>query len=356
MKKIYTLIILVAFSASVIAQQGSVTPEKIGSKEKVDVPVGISNKAPDDTLGLDEFFNAGQPIIFSAGAGHVNGTYWSSGSPGNSNGSAVGYFNFGRYAVEEILAWCGSKDYASGGGTSYIKARVHLMDDSTKYSGGSISFEGKAPGTQVGGSDSIMVANIDTSSAGANGFVAFQLSTPAEIGPNDGDWAVVLDWQESYAVSDTIGFVMSADNPTNVTYTFTDYNLQYYIPGAGPEWVRFQDAWQSWNDNIPAHWAVVDTKVGMPETFDGNGVKLYQNVPNPSAGNTRISYQVEESTHAYFQVINSVGKLVYSEDGMRNPNQTYNVDFNRGDLAPGVYYYSLVVNGNRLAMKMIISE
>lgn len=354
MKKIYliaaSLISCGLFAQNIEAPMQHYTAKTMKAKME-------NNKAVNDTLGLDEFFNAGQPVIFGINGadGYVNGTYWVSGTPGNSHGAFVGYINYGKYTVEGILAWLGVKDYP-GAGNSTIISKVLKIDGTTSYSSGGVPiYSGPAPLTQVGGNGSTTVAAIDTNSNGANGFVYMPLLTPANIEANSGDWGVFLNWTACYAAGDTVGFVLSADNPS-VTYTNAqDYVFQYYLPGS-LDWVRFYDAWQSWALNIPAIWPCVETKVGMPEDYNLKGAMLYQNVPNPSTDFTRISYSVKENMMASFEIIDAQGKRIYFDEGVKAAGKTYNVDFNKGDLAPGIYFYSLATNGHRLTMKMVIAE
>ena len=90
----------------------------------------------------------------------------------------------------------------------------------------------------------------------------------------------------------------------------------------------------------------------MPVVRESNFV-LEQNYPNPYDGATRIEFSLPTAGNTHFTVTDVVGRLVYEESGYY-PNGRNTINFNKGDLPSGVYYYSLEYNGQRRMHKMVI--
>lgn len=80
---------------------------------------------------------------------------------------------------------------------------------------------------------------------------------------------------------------------------------------------------------------------------------LKQNVPNPFNEKTVISYQVPaESNDAFIVILNLQGTLIKSFKGLKNGNGEITLD--AGQLAPGMYIYSLYVNNIEVDSKRMI--
>lgn len=82
---------------------------------------------------------------------------------------------------------------------------------------------------------------------------------------------------------------------------------------------------------------------------------LGQNVPNPASGETSISYElVDVSTTAYITICNLNGTQVKKYTLDMN-NKAGNISIQKGELQPGMYYYSLITDGvENKTLKMII--
>jgi hypothetical protein len=86
-----------------------------------------------------------------------------------------------------------------------------------------------------------------------------------------------------------------------------------------------------------------------------SGIKLTQNHPNPFTDNTMIQFQLDESSPVTFEVFDISGKLVHSEDFGNVPARTAQVFmFNRENLAPGIYTYSIVTEKERVSRKLTV--
>lgn len=145
-----------------------------------------------------------------------------------------------------------------------------------------------------------------------------------------------------------------------------DYNVSGIVRGAE----RYNVVGNSWNGNyIPTYaftapyslehhlwdWQVSTPPVGVDEV-NNLGIGLEQNTPNPSTGNTTIRYSIINSADIALEVYDMTGKLVSSVDqGQQNAGQ-HQIELNTAAYAPGVYFYTLNVDGVKVTRKMIIAE
>jgi hypothetical protein len=88
---------------------------------------------------------------------------------------------------------------------------------------------------------------------------------------------------------------------------------------------------------------------------DRNAIVLNQNVPNPFAESTVITYSIPATVQkAQIHFYDGQGKLINSVDVIERGNGQLNVFAN--DLSSGVYTYSLVADGQVVATKRMIKE
>ena len=90
---------------------------------------------------------------------------------------------------------------------------------------------------------------------------------------------------------------------------------------------------------------------GVPLVDHTNGMSLDQNYPNPFDANTRIDFYIPSAGNVRFFVMDVMGRLVYqSEEAFSEGN--HSISFAKDDLATGVYYYGIEMDGTRLMRKM----
>lgn len=83
---------------------------------------------------------------------------------------------------------------------------------------------------------------------------------------------------------------------------------------------------------------------------------LFQNFPNPSNGMTTVRYSLQNEANVTFEMIDVTGKKVVSTiEGNKNPG-VYSIELNTAELNSGIYFYSILVNGNKITKKMTITK
>lgn len=81
--------------------------------------------------------------------------------------------------------------------------------------------------------------------------------------------------------------------------------------------------------------------------------KLYQNIPNPSNGNTIINYKISGGEGGQLYIFDLRGIQVKKIQLLSTENS---VTISNSEFSPGLYIYSLVINGREVASKRMILE
>ncbi len=113
------------------------------------------------------------------------------------------------------------------------------------------------------------------------------------------------------------------------------------------------------SENFLQNWGVwtritVDG-VGINEQ-GSTGIALDQNVPNPANGSTIIRYNIANSADVALEVYDVTGKLVETVDQGQQSAGQHQFDLNTTTYAPGVYFYTLNVDGVKVTRRMVIAE
>lgn len=83
---------------------------------------------------------------------------------------------------------------------------------------------------------------------------------------------------------------------------------------------------------------------------------LNQNRPNPSNGTTVITYGIEDAAEVTFEIVDITGKVISSENFGTKSAGDYQIVLSTEHFAPGVYFYSMTVGGERQTKRMVITK
>jgi hypothetical protein len=86
-----------------------------------------------------------------------------------------------------------------------------------------------------------------------------------------------------------------------------------------------------------------------------NGMKLWQNVPNPAHGKTLVDYEIPSSGQIRFELVDVLGQSIMLVEEKQTAGR-HQVNIDASKLASGVYYYTLEFDGYRLTKKMIVNK
>lgn len=86
------------------------------------------------------------------------------------------------------------------------------------------------------------------------------------------------------------------------------------------------------------------------------GGALYQNYPNPSTGETVITFDLLKEATAGIEITDLTGKVVYASTNTLLPSGRFQQVVNTADFKAGIYFYTLTINGNKLTKKMVVNN
>lgn len=180
---------------------------------------------------------------------------------------------------------------------------------------------------------------LNTGTNGQVNWYTFVLQEPVDL---FGDEFVMCGVESFGGAGVRIGESKNAPDQTCFVYgNFGSAGIDWYFSNEVPM-VRL-------NTNPNA----VNTPNGIKEAASSN-FSLSQNIPNPANQTTRIDYNLKNAAKVSFEVRDLAGRLLVSEDYGTQPAGVQFINLNVSEFAAGVYTYSLVVNGERETMKMII--
>ncbi|MFC2100273.1 T9SS type A sorting domain-containing protein [Bacteroidota bacterium] len=81
---------------------------------------------------------------------------------------------------------------------------------------------------------------------------------------------------------------------------------------------------------------------------------LHQNYPNPFKGKTHIKFELQKPAFASLNVFNVLGEKLCTLVEKSCITGPYELEFNAGKMPPGIYYYTLSVNGIKQTKKMVV--
>ncbi|NOR45427.1 MAG: T9SS type A sorting domain-containing protein, partial [Candidatus Delongbacteria bacterium] len=97
-----------------------------------------------------------------------------------------------------------------------------------------------------------------------------------------------------------------------------------------------------------------EVKTDITETALPSEFALYQNYPNPFNPTTEISYALSQDANVSIKVYSSNGSLVADLVNASQSIGNHSVTFDASKLSNGIFYYSLVANGNVVSTKKML--
>lgn len=151
--------------------------------------------------------------------------------------------------------------------------------------------------------------------------------------------AINVDYNATIPTSVELGGDQSTYQPDAVNFVSTDI---------GATW--------GWISNQPMiRLNTVSSTAGIKEIVQNSGVKLFQNMPNPTNGVSVINYELEKNATVALSVYDITGKKVAGQNVGEQSTGKHSIHFNSENLAAGVYTYSLTVGKNTTStMKMVV--
>ncbi len=96
------------------------------------------------------------------------------------------------------------------------------------------------------------------------------------------------------------------------------------------------------------------TNSGFNSTVN-NQISVSQNRPNPFTTNTQIDVNLDKASNLSIEVINITGQKVYEMNYGTKNSGTHTLNLNAGNLANGVYFYTVRAGKTTVTKKMIVN-
>jgi hypothetical protein len=118
-----------------------------------------------------------------------------------------------------------------------------------------------------------------------------------------------------------------------------------FVPGDGVTY--FQD--------INVYVQVTSLPVGMKELHNA-GMTVQQNYPNPFNKTTLISYSLDKSSNVSFNVSDIMGRKLLTDLFCNAAPGPHSIILDSHQFNPGVYFYTLEIEGNMVTKKMMVMQ
>ncbi len=343
MKKLYLVLSAISvISVSAFAQRASAPKVVNGGFPTSTNPTIMT---PTDTIwgnfpfGSNTTGTATPKLYSSSGGGFVAGNN----SYGDKN-KVQAFTVTSAYTVEGAIVWFGAKKITSTSATSKVVLQVYKMDGVGAISTNTVS--GTTPKTVVASTNTdILISAIDTTVAGNGGFVFCTFPSSYIASAN---YAVGIDLT-TLAAGDTLGMV-TTDTTQSVA---KDMSFDKWSDNT---WHSFLEP-GNWSLDLDiAIFPIININTGIQENFI-NGIKLYENYPNPFSSSTTIAYELESNAkNVTFFIHDLNGKQVKKIELGNVASGKHMLDLSASELSSGTYFVMMQADHNRLAEKMTIAK
>jgi len=92
------------------------------------------------------------------------------------------------------------------------------------------------------------------------------------------------------------------------------------------------------------------------EELNSTGFELGQNYPNPFSSVTTFEFMLPQEGTTILYISDILGQIVAIPVQDKLPSGNYSINYDAGNLAPGIYYYTLEYNGEKITKKMAITR
>ena len=173
---------------------------------------------------------------------------------------------------------------------------------------------------------------------------------------------VVADYTQdadTVCIDSTISFANSSTGQDTTTWDFGDGNLlgttnaTHSYAATGTFTVTLTVSGDCGTESETSTVVVVDCSVGREPGYGLPDMAL-GNLPNPFAGSTSITFSIPEAGNVALRVFNALGIEVATVANGFTFAGDHQVDWNAGELGPGVYFYRLEFAGYTLTRRMLI--
>ena len=266
---------------------------------------------------------------------------------------------------EFVLAGAGVIDITITTSSTYGAYHQSGMWHSEQNSGGAITFTGvdfdaKGDVPIILGDDNPLPVVLSTFTAIQTQANYAQLNWTTQSETNNAFWNIYRADKDDFTLAKTVNPAPvegQGNTTTETNYTFTDETVS---STNATYWYWLESVSLSGESNICGNISIEMSEPDNPTPPVNIVTGLHQNYPNPFNPDTKIQFAVEEPTKAKLSIFNQKGqKVITLFDGIAQPDQYYNLDWNGQDskgksVASGLYFYKLETDSNDSIKKMLL--
>lgn len=200
-------------------------------------------------------------------------------------------------------------------------------------------------------------------------FEEFQDGGMVEYSVDFGDSWRTVNFDQVYGNSDNYDYVTALSSLGNINRGFTGaslgwkYSEKVIRPGQTAPMI-FRWRFESDGSRIDEGWSIddvciIDLGTCAPLGVDdmtASGLGLGQNHPNPFTGSTTIEYTIPSMGDVQLIVTDALGKVVSSYTAGDVQPGDYQYSINEGSLKAGIYFYTLIFEGEKITKRMMVTE
>jgi hypothetical protein len=178
-----------------------------------------------------------------------------------------------------------------------------------------------------------------------------------------------IDFDVIYGNSDNVDYVTALSSVGNINKGFTGntagwkYNEKVIRPGVtAPMVIRWR--FESDGSRTDEGWSIddvciIDLGVCSPLGIDdvtASGLGLGQNYPNPFTGRTTIEYSIPSMGDVQLVITDALGRTLSVLDNKDVLPGDYQFVLNDNLLKPGIYFYTLIFEGEKITKRMSVTD
>ncbi len=149
-------------------------------------------------------------------------------------------------------------------------------------------------------------------------------------------------------------FVLYNTYKANGLYPTANGNVFYYDCNHDSTYEQGVDG-VSYFQNINVYAMVTSLPLGI-NGLKSMSIMVSQNYPNPFNQATQINYTITKLSNVAFSVIDITGRTIINNTYFKVAPGQHIISLNAAQYRPGVYFYTLNVNGGSVTRKMVVVE
>ena len=157
-------------------------------------------------------------------------------------------------------------------------------------------------------------------------------------------------------------FTVADNDPSTAGDTVTTPHYGWYSRSANVNTYAGQDIYIAFHHNANDQDLLQLTNVMLIDNSttgvknNNNTFSVGANIPNPANGSTSINYSLDKNSTVAVSVTDISGKVIFT-DNLNNVSAGHHLyNLNTSSFTSGMYFYSFVVNGQKVTRKFVVAN